>query len=128
MADINLRVEQYVKLRDIIKAKKDAHKKELEPFNETLERLNSVLLAHLNGMSVNSAATNSGTVYKTEKKTASLADAQAFMDFVIANNAWDLLDRKANVAAVEGHINTNNIPPPGVNFTSTFVVGVRRAA
>jgi hypothetical protein len=127
VADINKRVEQYVKLRDMIKAKNDDHKKSMKPLNETLEQLNSVLLAHLNGIGGNSVATDNGTVYRTEKKSASLADAQAFMDYVIANQAFDLLDRKANVLAVEEHIKGNDAPPPGVNFSSTFVVGVRRS-
>jgi hypothetical protein len=127
MADINTRVAQYVALRDKIKAQEDAHKKAMKPAKETLEQLNSVLLAHLNGMAVNSAATDNGTVYRTEKKSASLADGKAFMDYVIAAGAWDLLDRKANVVAVEEFIKGNNAPPPGVNFSSTYVVGVRRA-
>ena len=49
------------------------------------------------------------------------------MDFVIANAAWDLLDRKANVTAVEEFIKSKAAPPPGVNYSSTFVAGVRRA-
>lgn len=127
MTDIATRVAQFVKLRDHIKKQNDDHKKTMKPFNETLEQLNSVLLAHLIAMNGNSVATDSGTVYRTEKKSASLADAQAFIDYVIANGAWDLLDRKANVTAVEDFINTHSAPPPGVNFSSTFVVGVRRA-
>jgi len=75
----------------------------------------------------NSIATDAGTAYRTEKKSASLADSEAFMNYVIANQAFDLLDRKANVTAVEEHIKENDAPPPGVNFSSTFVVGVRRA-
>lgn len=127
MADIQTRVAQYVKLRDMIKAKEAEQKKELKPMKDTLEQLNSVLLAHLNGVGGNSVATDSGTVYRTEKKSASLADGQAFMDFVIANQAFDLLDRKVNVLAAEEYIKENDVPPPGVNFSSTFVVGVRRA-
>lgn len=127
MADINTRVEQYVKLRDKIKAIEAEQKKTLKPFKDTLEQLNSVLLAHLNSMAANSASTDNGTVYRTEKKAASLADAKAFMDYVIANQAWDLIDRKANVTAVEEHINVHGVTPPGVNWGSTFVVGVRRA-
>lgn len=127
MADFNTRVSQYVKLRDLIKERNDAHKTSMKPMNETLEQLNSVLLAHLNQVGANSAATDNGTVYRTEKKSASLADGKAFMDYVIAANAWDLLDRKANVTAVEEFIKGNNAPPPGVNFSSTYIVGVRRA-
>ena len=127
MADINTRVAQYVALRDKIKAQDDAHKVAMKPAKETLDQLNSVLLAHLISLSVNSASTDGGTVYRTEKKSASLADAKAFMDYVIANQAWDLLDRKANTTAVEEFIKGNAAPPPGVNFSSTYVVGVRRA-
>ena len=127
MADINTRVAQYVALRDKIKAQDDAHKVAMKPAKETLDQLNSVLLAHLISLSVNSASKDGGTVYRTEKKSASLADAKAFMDYVIANQAWDLLDRKANTTAVEEFIKGNAAPPPGVNFSSTYVVGVRRA-
>jgi hypothetical protein len=127
MADIGKRVEQFVKLRDLIKSRDDEHKKAMKPLRETLESLNSVLLAHLNDMGGNSIATDAGTAYRTEKKSASLADSEAFMNYVIANQAFDLLDRKANVTAVEEHIKENDAPPPGVNFSSTFVVGVRRA-
>jgi CRISPR/Cas system-associated protein Cas7 (RAMP superfamily) len=125
--DINVRVAQYVKLRDLIKAKDDEHKKNMLAYKETLEKLNAILLDHLNVVGVNSASTDSGTVYRTEKKSASLADPQAFMTFVIANHAFDLMDRKANTVAVEAFIKENNAPPPGVNFNSTFVAGVRRA-
>lgn len=127
MADIAKRVEQYVKLRDLIKQKNDEHKKAMAPFNETLEKLNSVLLAHLNSINGQSVSTEHGTVYRTEKSSASLADAQAFMDFVIANNAFDLIDRKANVTAVEEFIKENNAPPPGVNYQSRYVAGIRRS-
>lgn len=127
MTDVAKRIEQYVKLRDLIKSKDDAHKKSMAPFRETLEQLNSVLLAHLNSINGDSVSTESGTVYRTEKKSASIADAQAFMDYVIANGAWDLLDRKANTTAVEEFIKSQAVPPPGVNFSSTFVAGVRRA-
>lgn len=129
MADVNIhkRVEQYVKLRDMIKARDDEHKKEMKPLKDTLEQLNGVLLQHVISVGGNSVATDAGTVYRTEKKSASLADADAFMNFVVANKAFDLLDRKANVTAVESFIEENNAPPPGVNFSSTFIVGVRRA-
>lgn len=127
MTDIAKRVEQFVKLRDKIKEIKERHKTELQPFNATLEQLNALLLAHLNQVNGNSVATDAGTVYRTEKKSASLADAEAFMNYVIATQAWDLVDRKANVTAVEDFINSNHTPPPGVNYSSTHVVGVRRS-
>lgn len=124
--DISKRVDQYVRLRDLIKTKEDEHKAVLKPYKEMLEKLNSVLLDHLNTINGESVRTDTGTVYRTEKKAASLADPDAFMRYVIGSEAWDLLDRKANVTAVADFIEENNAPPPGVNFSTTFIVGVRR--
>ncbi len=124
--DISKRVDQYVRLRDLIKTKEDEHKAELKPYKEMLDKLNAVLLDHLNVINGESVRTDTGTVYRTEKKSASLADPDAFMRYVIGNEAWDLLDRKANVNAVADFIEENDLAPPGVNFSTTYVVGVRR--
>jgi hypothetical protein len=128
MIDIQKRVAQYIQLRDKITALKDEHKKVLEPYQEALDRLNEVLLDHLNEINSDSASVNGvGTVYRTAKASASLADASAFMDFVIEHRMWDLLDRRANVTAVQDYIRENDGElPPGVNFTRRYVAGVRR--
>lgn len=125
--DISKRVEQYIQLRDEIKRREDEHKEKMKPFKEALEKLNGILLDHLNVINGESVKTGSGTVYRTSKKSASLADPDAFMRFVIGNEAWDLLDRKANVTAIADFIEENQSAPPGVNFSTTFIVGVRRS-
>jgi hypothetical protein len=124
--DISRRVEQYIRLRDEIKRREDVHKSEMKPYKDALEKLNGALLDHLNQINGESVKTHAGTVYRTAKKSASLADPDAFMRYVIGSEAWDLLDRKANVTAVEDFIAENQSAPPGVNFSTTFIVGVRR--
>jgi hypothetical protein len=57
----------------------------MKPLRETLESLYYVIFAHHHHMGGNSIATDAGTAYRTEKKSASLADSEAFMDYVIAN-------------------------------------------
>ena len=126
-ATIEHRVEQYVKLRDTIRELDDAHKTKMAPFREMLERLNGVLLDHLNQVGVDSARTGAGTVYRTEKKSASLADKTAFLTWIQVSGEWDMLDYKANPTAVQAFMDENNgALPPGVNWSNTFVVGVRR--
>jgi hypothetical protein len=125
--DINKRVEQYVKLRDEIKRLDDAHKNATALHRETLEQLNSALLAHLNLIGGDSVRTESGTVYKTEKKSATLADRSAFWAHVVTSGEWDLLDWKAKATTVAEYIEKHNTLPPGVNFNVTHVVGVRRS-
>lgn len=125
--NIGKRALQYVQLRDMIAAKKKQQKEELKPLEDMLDKLNSILLGYLNSTNQNSANTDGGTVYRTLKYSATLADGDAFMRHVIGTESWDLLDRKANKTAVKEFIEKNNAPPPGVNYTSEYEVGVRRA-
>lgn len=124
--NIETRIEQYVKLRDKIKELDDAHKDSMKPYRETLEKLNAVLLNHLNTVGVDSAKSASGTVYKTNKESVSLEDPAAFMRHVIGTENWDLLERKANLTACKEFAEENVTMPPGVKFSSMAVVGVRR--
>lgn len=124
--DINVRINQYVSLRDKIAALDKAHKEKMAPFREMLDTLGGVLLNHLDTIAADSVATPSGTVYKTVKNSASIADGAAFWHFVESSGAWDLVDKKANVTAVKEFIEQNNMAPPGVNFSSIATVGVRR--
>lgn len=124
---IETRVDQYVRLRDLIKEKDDAHKAMMKPYRETLEKLNNLMLAELNNIGGDSIKTGAGTVYKTERKSASLEDGEAFMDYVVQNGAWELIDRKANVTAVEDYTKIHGTLPPGVKFTVMQTVGVRRS-
>jgi len=124
---IEQRTGQYVKLRDAIKEKDDAHKEAMRPYREALDKLNNVLLNHLNTVGADSVKSSAGTVYKTTKRSASLEDGDAFMRHVITKEAWELLDRKANVSAVEAYYEENGVLPPGVKMSSTQVVGVRRS-
>jgi hypothetical protein len=126
--DINTRIEQYVLLRAVIKQKDDDHKKAMEPYRSALEALNSVLLNHLNTNGVDSAKGSAGTVYKTKKASATIADMDAFWTYCVGTGQFDLIDKKANVVAVADHIEQHKAPPPGVNYSTVEVVGVRKSA
>jgi len=124
--DTEKRVGQYVALRDKIKELDEKHKQAMKPFREMLEELGNVLLSHLNATNSQSINTDSGTFFKTTKKTASLEDPEAFMRFVVEHKLFDLLDRKANVTAVSEYLDSNQVLPPGVKFTQRVEVNVRR--
>lgn len=126
-ATIQDRIEQYIRLRDKIKQLDDEHKDKMKPFKETLDKLNAVMLDHLNQIGADSVKSQSGTVYRTTRRTASLEDADAFMRHVIGSEAWELLDRKANVTACEDFAKENGVLPPGVKVSTTIQVGVRRS-
>jgi hypothetical protein len=121
------RIEKYIRLRDLIKHKDDAHKEAMKPYREALETLNGVMLKHLETIGGDSVKSAAGTVYKTTKTTASLEDPDAFMRHVIGSEAWELLDRKANSVACRAFADENGVLPPGVKMTQVVQVGVRRS-
>ncbi len=124
--NINDLVSAYVRLRDRIKQAEDAQKDKLKPAKEMLERMNGELLKQLSNIGGDSVNTPSGTVYKTVKKSASIADGALFRAWVLKSKAYDTVDWRANSLAVEDFIKNNGTPPPGVNFSMVNVVGVRR--
>lgn len=122
-------VEQFVKLRDAIKASDEAHKKKTEGARAYLDSMNAEMLDRLGKIGGDSIKTSSGTVYRTVRKSATLADGALFRDFIINTQQFDLVDWKANATAVSEFIDTigKGNPPPGVNYSTIVQVGVRRA-
>lgn len=124
--DFEKRVDQYVRLRDLIKAEDDAHKEKMALKRDMLQKLNNLLLDMLQQTKQDSAATSFGTVYRKTKKSATIADAGLFRRHVIGGEHFDLIDWRANVTAVAQWIEENHEPPPGVNYSTSVDVGVRR--
>lgn len=125
--DAEKRISQYVSLRDKIKALEETHKKAMAPYKEMLDTLGNIVLKHMQDTNVESVKTGEGTAYISERTSVSLQDAEAFMQYVIANSAWELMDRKANAAAVEVFIKKTGGLPPGAKFNKMIKIGVRRA-
>jgi hypothetical protein len=126
--DIAKRIDQFVRLRDKIAEIKKRHKDELAPYNAALDQLAGMLLHHLTSIGTDTASARGvGTVYRTEKPKASIADSEAFRRHVIGSQDFDIVDWKANAPAVRAWIEENGGPPPGVNFSIEATVGVRRA-
>lgn len=123
---VSVRIEQFVKLRDIIKAKEEEHKKALAPYKDTLKQLEGVILQALQSAGADNIKSPAGTAYRSTKKSATIADGEAFWNFVVANQLWDLIDKKANATAVADYLEENNQLPPGINYSTVETLGVRR--
>ena len=125
--DFDELVAQYVKLRDKLKEADDAHSAKIKPAKDYLLLLNGRLLERLNEIGGESVKTVAGTVYRTSRKSATIADGGVFRSFVIEHEAFDIVDWKANANAVEDYVKSEGQLPPGVNYSVSYTVGVRRA-
>lgn len=119
-------IAKYVKIRDAIKAADDAHKEKLAPVKAIRDAIENEMLARMNNAGVDSMKGEHGTCYKTTKRSATLADKEAFRKYILITNEWELMDFKANAPAIAAMIEGGQSLPPGVNYTETTEVGVRR--
>ena len=125
--DVDAWIDEYVKIRDLIKKREDEHKEALKPLRNRQEELTGLLQKVLDDTNTDKVSAKSGTAYTTTKYNAALADPEAFMAFVASHGYFDLLDRKANVTAVKEYVLENKALPPGVNLTQFKTVNVRRS-
>ena len=121
-------VSLYISLRD----KKAELKAELEaqvrPIQEKMDKLEIKLLEAFESTGVDSVRTEFGTAYKSVRTTASVADRDAFIEFVKSRGEWSLLEVRAAKTAVEEYRAANDDLPPGVNMREERVVNIRRSA
>lgn len=125
--DMEKRTRQFIEVRDAIKKIEDETKQKLKPLREIQEILAGRIQAFMVANSLENLRTNAGTCYTTTRHTASLADPEAFMKYVIEHGAFDLMDRRANSTAVKDFVKKNKALPPGCNLNAIETVGVRRA-
>ena len=124
--DVEKRVGQFVKLRDLKAEITEKHKKELAPVNETMELIKEELKAALNQVNAENMKTGAGTVSLSIKASASMADPSAFWTWVVTQGAFDMVDKKPNVTAITEYVAANGVAPPGVNYSTFQDIGVRR--
>jgi hypothetical protein len=124
--DMEKRAQQYVAVRDKIREMEARHEAELKGPKETLQKLGGIIQKFLDDNKLESLKTAAGTCYISTRWTASLKDADAFMRFVIDNEQFDLLERRASATAVKDYVADHNTLPPGVSLNALASVGVRR--
>lgn len=121
-------VAKYVELRDKKAEYKGEYEAKVAKIDETLNKIECKLLEVFEMTGMDSVKTEFGTAYKSVRTSASVADRDSFMEYVKANDEWQLVEVRAAKLAVEQFKDVNNDLPPGVNWREERVVNFRRAA
>lgn len=124
---IDKRVAQFVLIRDEIDAMKEKHKLELKPFEDLKNKLIGEMLSFLDSTGQKSAKTAEGIATVLVRHTAVCTDPDEFINFVRENDAYELMDRRANATACRDYAEEHGSLPPGVKINSMRTVGVTRA-
>jgi hypothetical protein len=124
MAEVKDVVAGYRRIRDKKNAMKEEHIKQLRPYNDRLESMESWLREKLGDSE--SIKTEDGTAYKSTTTHATVNDRQALLDFIIEGENFHLLDLKVNTKAAGEWLEETQLPIPGTNITRRVNIRVKK--
>lgn len=120
-------VKTYLLLREARERAKDRADDRDKTLREHQHRIENALGAFMQRNATAGLSTKFGTVFTSQQSTARVADKQAFLSYLLDNNAWELATIGANKKIVQDHLETNDGKlPPGVDWSSRVVVQIRR--
>jgi len=121
-------VETYIKLRDRRAKRKTAYELEDIADKASQEKIEAYLLRDFQETGVDSIKTSAGTAYKSSRTSATVADWDSFFQgYVVPNQAWEMLEHRVSKDAVSQYKAANEDLPPGINWSETITVNVRRS-
>jgi len=120
-------VENYIKLRNKIAELKEAFKTRITPILELQQKIEGVLMAELDKLGAASLRTDRGTAFTQVETSATVDNWEQTLDYIQANQAWDLLERRVAKGAVLATIEETKKPIPGVKVSQIRVLRVRTA-
>jgi hypothetical protein len=120
-------VAKYIELRDKKAQFKAEYDAKVEKLDSVLDQIESALLKTFEQSGMDSVKTEFGTAYTSTRTSSSIADPDAFMSYVLANEAWHLLEKRVSKTGVEQYKAEHDDVPPGVNYRSERVVNIRRS-
>jgi hypothetical protein len=119
-------VAMYIECRDAKASLKAEYEEKLAPIEDKLTKIEAKLLEVFNATGMESVKTEHGTAYMSTRTTVSVADRDAFMEFVKSGDHWSMMEVRAAKTAVEQYKAANDDLPPGINWRSEVVVNIRR--
>jgi len=121
-------IEAYIMLRGQKEAIEADVKEQVAGIKDKMAKLETWIQAKSDETGVKSFKTDHGTAFLTTSDFASVANWDEVLEFVKANDAWDMLTKGVAKKAVRDYIDLEGAVPNGVNFGTKVGVSVRRPA
>ncbi|MDY0282399.1 MAG: hypothetical protein RBR35_17770 [Salinivirgaceae bacterium] len=124
---VDLVIAKYVATRDELEKMKKAFDAQVADLKALQEKRELWLKGQLDALGVESLRSAHGTVFTATKTSATVADWQSFLEWVVTNDQFDFLEHRVNKTAVVQRLDEGDTLPPGTNFTTLKTVQVRRS-
>lgn len=119
-------VDSYVKLRDLLKQKKQAYEAEIAPMQDAMAKIEGVFLKHMLDNNMDSFSTVNGTPYRSRQVSVSVADWNVFREWAETRGHDAMMTHGANKKVVDEYVQQTQEMPPGLNYSAAWVVNIRR--
>lgn len=120
-------IDAYIQLRDKRDALREEHKEALAPYNEAMTKLEIHFQRIMEAQDLKDLKSDHGTAYQSHQVSVTVADWDAFKDYIEGNNAWFLLDKRAAKKAVQEVVEETGELPPGLDMKRSIKINVRRS-
>ena len=123
-------VSAYIGLRNERSALKDSYEEADNKLKADMEKLEQTMLEICNDIGADSVKTAYGTMIRKVNERFYCTDWDNFKDYVLENEAVDLLERRIHQGNFKEHMTEINGQglPPGVNVMREYGITVRKAS
>lgn len=118
-------IDKFITIRDAIDAENNKHKARIKDGVDTMELIESVLMGKMTEVGMESASSESGTVYFTTSTRCGVGDWDELLPFIIDGNP-QLLNKAVNKTAVKEYMDEHGALPPGVKWDEERVIQIRK--
>ena len=120
-------VKHMLELRDLIKATKERQDEELAPIKARYARGEAYLTNRIEELGHEKFSTTSGTVFTTQRVSASVKDKGAFRGWIEETGEIDLMEVRISTTALKEYMErTGGDAPPGVNVSTMRTLNLRK--
>ena len=132
MPEVKIQLDELVNAYLKIRNKKDSLYQEFQKTDRELKadlaQIEQVMLSSLNEVSADSIRTSGGTIIKTLKENYVCSDWSNFKDFVLDNEAVELLQQRIHQANFKEFLASRSEDglPPGISTMREFNIVVRK--
>ena len=119
-------IEAYLKYRNKKEALEAEIKDQVKELKDKMAKLEAWIKTKADAEGVTSFKTAHGTAFVTTNDYANVADWDAVLAFIKANDAYDMLEKRVSKNAVRGYIDQQKAVPSGVNYGTRIDVNVRK--
>ena len=116
------KVNRYFEIRD----EKDAINAQLKEINEQQEDVELQIIADMEQSGLSKTETSRGSISVAVGMYPEIEDKESFYRWVIANNRWDMVQKRISRGPVLELFETKNILPDGVSTYTKQTINMRR--